>query len=104
MENPVNLQGGLFFSCFLFGNVLGIFYVLLGFARRKRRFWLGAVADMLFWLVCGPAIFLFLMGLNGGDVRGYLLFAILLGGCLVAVGRYFTAKWLKNKKRTKKQG
>ena len=92
MENPVGLQGGLFFSSVVFGLLLGTVYILFGIMRRKNRFWLSALADILFWSFCAPAVFLFLMGLNGGDVRGYLLFAIFLGGGFPSVGWYFLVK------------
>ena len=104
MENPVSLQIGYFFSCSVFGALLGVVYVLFGVMRRKKRFWLTAAADILFWVLCGPAVFLFLMGLNGGDVRGYLLFAVLSGGCAVAIGWYFLVKKIKSEKRANKQG
>ena len=104
MENPVSLQIGYFFSCSVFGVLLGVVYVLFGVMRRIKRFWLTAAADILFWMLCGPAVFLFLMGLNGGDVRGYLLFAVFGGGFSVAVGWYFLVKKIKSKKRANKQG
>ena len=104
MGNPVSLQIGLFFSCLVFGFALGGVYVLLGLMRRKRKFWLSAVSDIIFWLLSAPAVFLFFMGLNGGDVRGYLLFAVFGGGFSVAVGWYFLVKKKKVKKEQKNRG
>ena len=104
MENPVLLQGGHFIVCLIFGSFLGAIYILFGVLRKRNRFWLSALSDILFWTICGPAVFLFLMGLNGGDVRGYLLAAVFAGGCSVAVAWYFLLKSIKKKKREKKQG
>ena len=104
MENPVSLQAGLFFSCFVLGMIIGAFYIIPGALGRKKHFWLACAADIILGLLSGPAVFLFLMGLNGGDVRGYLLAAVLFGGCLVSVGWYFLFRKKKGKKRRKEKG
>ena len=104
MENPVSLQAGLFFSSLLFGVAMGVVYVLFGLLRKRGRFWRNAAADILFWCLCGPLCFWFFMGLNGGDVRGYLIAAMLLGGSFVAVGSYYLSSGRKSRKKKKKEG
>ncbi len=89
MTNPVNTQLWLFFASLVFGGGIGVFYVLLGLLRRKRKHVPNALADTVFWAVSSPAIFVFFMRVNGGDVRGYMLVSMLFGACAVAVGRYF---------------
>ncbi|MBR4940576.1 MAG: spore cortex biosynthesis protein YabQ [Clostridia bacterium] len=85
----MSLQGAMFLKSIVFGGGLGVLYVIMGFVRRKKGFWCSAVCDGVFWTIASPGIFIYLMRLNGGDVRGYLRGAIGLGAAAVAVVAYF---------------
>ena len=89
MDNPVPEQLRLFFQSLVFGAAAGGFYILLGGMRKRRKKFRNAAIDALFWAVCAPAAFCFFMRVNGGDVRGYMLAAMLLGGAAVCAVRYF---------------
>ena len=50
------------------------------FTQERRSFhWLTAVNDMLFWLAQGLIVFFVLLHVNQGDLRFYIILAILCG-------------------------
>ncbi|MBQ5973171.1 MAG: hypothetical protein IJL69_03140 [Oscillospiraceae bacterium] len=80
MTNPVSAQLVSFWAALIFGLGAGAGYALLGLLRRRGRFWRGALADAVFWALCAPAVWWFLLAVEGGELRGYTAAAMLLGG------------------------
>ena len=110
MENEAVYQLSRFAFSLVWGVVVGVFYESGGFIRMLGRFWLTALCDLFFWIVTSVATFLFFLYLNGGDMNGYLLFAVLIGAVAVrltlgslsdAVGRR-GANWLRMRRRRRK--
>ncbi|HWI62659.1 MAG TPA: spore cortex biosynthesis protein YabQ [Symbiobacteriaceae bacterium] len=84
----LDLQFYGFFMIVLCGAVLGTLFDLLRVARGHYRpnAWLAAAADLLFWAVATFALASALFWGNWGDVRFYVVIALLIG-----VGLYY---WL----------
>jgi len=74
-------QTEIFFYSLGFGFLLGILYDVFRTARlvfcRSRVF--TAVADLLYFTVCGFASFLFLLAVDGGNLRFYSSSGVILG-------------------------
>lgn len=71
---------GFLFSLVL-GAVLSLFYDMI---RATRVAGLNSTAavfigDILFWLICAVAVFIFLVGVTNGEIRGYVLFSAAIG-------------------------
>ncbi|PWL50356.1 MAG: hypothetical protein DBY36_06600 [Clostridiales bacterium] len=110
MENEALYQLSRFAFSLVWGVVVGVFYEAGGCVRMLGRFWLTAASDVFFWLVTSAATFLFFLYVNGGDMNGYLLFAVFAGAVAVrltlgsvsdAVGRR-VADWLRKRRRRRK--
>lgn len=68
-----------FVQAILLGAGLGLWYdALHAWPQRGRRH--SGVCDALFWLAALTAYFVFTVTLAGGQVRGYVLLGLLLGG------------------------
>ena len=83
MENPVLVQLVHFAASIAFGGVAGLWYEVCGLFAFMGSKWRRLVFDILFWAVLLPGAFLFLLFLNGGGPRGYLLFGMACGLMLV---------------------
>ena len=79
MENSWALQLAEFLRSVCWGLALGIVYAVFGVFRLRRRVWLMAVGDGLFWLLAGTGTFLFFLWVNGGILRGYLFCGMAVG-------------------------
>ena len=70
-----------FLLCIGMGFALGLLYDLIRLIRRsffksKASFYF---LDILYFVICTFAVFFFFICINGGEVRGYLLFGLALG-------------------------
>lgn len=110
MENEAVYQLSCFAFSLVWGVAVGVFYESGGFVRMLGHFWLTALSDVFFWAVTSAATFLFFLYLNGGDMNGYLLLAVLAGALAVrltlgsvsdAIGRR-AADWLRKRRRRRK--
>ncbi|MCC8013873.1 MAG: spore cortex biosynthesis protein YabQ, partial [Eubacterium sp.] len=81
---PMKEQGLLFlFICFS-GFCFGFVYDVLRLCRRCFHCGclFGLVSDLVFWLCAFAAVFWFLLGVNYGEVRIYMVLG-LIGGMVV---------------------
>jgi hypothetical protein len=83
MENPVMVQLLHFSAAILFGGAAGVWYEICGLFAFMGRKWRRLLFDLLFWAVLLPGAFLFLLFLNGGGPRGYLMIGMASGLILV---------------------
>ena len=70
-----------FLLCIGMGFALGLLYdsvrlIRRSFFKSKASFYF---FDILYFLICTFAVFFFFICINGGEVRGYLLFGLALG-------------------------
>lgn len=92
MEISVTEQTLVFLAACAFGAVLGAFYDVFRVFRvavpcpRVVIF----LQDVLYWAVCAVATFLFILCVNGGVVRAFVIGGELIGAVLY----YFTIGWL----------
>jgi peptidoglycan/LPS O-acetylase OafA/YrhL len=85
MENVPYSQLYEFAASVLWGGALGVLYGLFGFFRLKGNKWITAVSDFAFWLIAAFSSFVFLLAVNGGSPRGYMLLGAAGGGILVGM-------------------
>lgn len=80
----------LFFTGALgLGVAVGVLYDIFRILRVRLRLpLLGGILDLLFWLVVTAALFLYTVTAGSGEVRGYLVLAV-LGG---AAGLFLAAQ------------
>ena len=80
----------LFFTGALgLGVAVGVLYDIFRILRVRLRLpLLGGILDLLFWLVVTAALFLYTVTAGSGEVRGYLVLAVL--GVLIAISRVVT--------------
>lgn len=71
----------LFFTGALgLGVAVGVLYDIFRILRVRLRLpLLGGILDLLFWLVVTAALFLYTVTAGSGEVRGYLVLAVLGG-------------------------
>jgi spore cortex biosynthesis protein YabQ len=78
---PVYIQIYYFLSTVIAGIAVGIMFdvyrIIVGFNNQSRI--LMAITDMLFWIFCSFAIFVFFLYTNNGDLRYYIFVGLLLG-------------------------
>ena len=81
MSDEVIYEGYIIAHAFLLGVMCGIVYGVLRIFRRiiKRGKIRAAFEDILFWIFNSAATFVFLYHVNGGVVRAYIIFFIILG-------------------------
>ncbi len=74
-------QTRLFLMSFGFGFLLGVVYDLFRIVRLTLTRGKAAVfvMDVLYFLLAGIAVFIFMLAYNSGEIRFYLLLGILLG-------------------------
>jgi len=91
-------QAAAFLASAAFGAVLGIFFDIFRVLRRLFRHKTAATAaqDALFWVASTIVLFLLLLHLNNGEIRGYLFLGLLLGAIIynMTLSRYFIALML----------
>lgn len=74
-----------FLLCIGMGFALGLLYDLIRLIRKSffKSIFKSKVSfyffDILYFVICTFAVFSFFICINGGDVRGYLLFGLALG-------------------------
>lgn len=80
-EINIGSQAQGFLYSLVLGGLLCLVYDVIRALRLTGKS--GAVAvffeDIIFWLICTFTVFCFLMGVTGGQVRGYVLFGALAG-------------------------
>lgn len=69
------LQLEIFIYSFLFGAVLGIIYDIFRIIRLffKSRFWNVFIQDIIYFFFSGVSTFLFILFINSGEIRFYIL-------------------------------
>ena len=92
-EISVNDQIFTFLLSILLGAMLCLLYDILRALRKAG--WNSFVAvlagDLLFWIVSAFAVYIFLLARTNGQVRGYVLFALVAGFalCRISLSRIF---------------
>ena len=85
MELSVEAQALSLLGGLLLGGSMGLVYDLFRILRWKIPLrGLGAALDLIFWVGCTAALFLYAQWAERGEVRGYLALSLLVGG-----GAYF---------------
>ena len=81
MEIRLLDQIGGFGAFCLFGVVLGVYYTVYKLLRYFFTFsrWAIFFQDILFFVSGAVATFILLMNIAGGEVRGYILFGVVIG-------------------------
>lgn len=92
MEISVTGQTLVFLAACAFGAILGAFYDIFRIFRVAVPCSRAAIffQDVLYWAVCAVATFLFILSVNAGVVRLFVIVGELLGAVLY----YFTVGWL----------
>lgn len=92
MSNPVEIQMWLLVLTILAGILIGLFFdvfrVAGKFLRPSRRVLF--FGDLLFCLLAAVFVFLFLLVVNRGEVRGYIFIGLLTGWILYVL--FFSRK------------
>jgi ABC-type amino acid transport system permease subunit len=83
MENTPFSQLYEFIVSVLWGGVIGILYEFCGFLRIRGKKWIVAVSDLVFWFLTGISTFVFLLIINGGEPRGFMLLGTAGGAVLI---------------------
>ena len=81
MEVVVAEQTVLFLKACLFGFALGLFYEFFRILRLMVKTGTGTIflEDLLYWSVCALISFLFILTVNSGQLRIFLLAGIIIG-------------------------
>jgi len=82
MENEPLSQLCEFAASVLWGGAIGVLYEFCGIFRFGRK-WRIAAADLFFWMMTGISTFVFLLAVNGGEPRGFMLLGTAGGAVLV---------------------
>lgn len=71
----------IFVKSFLFGMLLGAFYDVFRIIRlfKTKKLIITFVCDILYFTLCGLLTFLFILYINSGLVRGYIVLGVFLG-------------------------
>ena len=87
-------QGATFLATAIAGVVLGVLYDCFRILRRVLRHKTVAttIEDAIFWIVSTLLMFIFLIGHNFGDIRGFIFMGLALGAVLyfTTLSRFFT--------------
>lgn len=77
----ISTQAVFFLAAALAGALLGVFYDVFRLVRRFLRHKTAVVAieDALFWLLSTAFVFIFLLRLNFGELRGFTFIGLGLG-------------------------
>ena len=102
MEISLTSQVGVFFMSVFVGLILSIVYdlsyavCLIFNINRKKIF----IRDILYFIFCGIITFLFILAVNFGEIRFYIIIGELLGWCLyqVTIGGIISF-WVKTIKK-----
>ncbi len=90
------------FACLysiVFGALLCVFYDIIRATRKAgaNSFIAVFIGDIIFWLVSAVSVFLFLVAVTNGEIRGYVLFFCLVGFVFyrLSIGRltFFVMCW-----------
>ena len=83
-EISVSGQAAAFCYSVVLGAMLGVFYDIIRATRRAgaNSFVAVFIGDILFWIISAFAVFIFLMAVTNGEIRGYILFACLIGAVI----------------------
>lgn len=71
----------VFIKSFLFGMLLGAFYDVFRTIRlvKNKNLIVIFICDILYWTVCGLLTFIFILYVNYGQIRGYIIIGAFLG-------------------------
>ncbi|MCI5620409.1 MAG: spore cortex biosynthesis protein YabQ [Lachnospiraceae bacterium] len=98
MEISENIRQelGLLLASLAAGNLMVVCYDVLRILRRivPHRMWVVALEDMLYWLLCGCAVFVLLHLRSDGVVRGFVMGGILIG--MLAWNRFISTYMVEN--------
>ena len=80
----VTNQAFIFFIFILTGFLIGILFDIFRVLRRsfKTSDIITYIEDILFWIITGLIILYVLFAFNNGQIRGYTLLGLILGGFL----------------------
>ena len=80
-EISVGGQATAFACSAVLGAILGFVYDIIRATRKVglNSFAAVFIGDMLFWIISAVAVFMFLMAVTNGEIRGYILFSCLSG-------------------------
>lgn len=81
MEITLAEQTIVFLKSFIFGMVLGAFYDLFRGIRlvKNKNLLVIFICDILYFIVCGILTFIFILYVNYGLIRGYIIIGAFLG-------------------------
>ena len=70
-----------FLYSLLLGAVLCLFYDIIRATRKAGAdsFFAVFIGDILFWIISAVAVFIFLVSVTNGEIRGYILFSAAVG-------------------------
>lgn len=83
-EISISGQVAAFLFSLLLGGILAFFYDLIKLARKMglNSYFAVFVTDILFWAVSAIIVFIYLVGVTNGEIRGYILFSAGVGFAL----------------------
>ena len=86
-EISLSGQVSAFLCSLILGAVLAVFYDILRAARDIGAYSFVAVftGDLLFWIISAITVFIYLVGVTNGQVRGYVLFSAAVGFALCRI-------------------
>lgn len=85
ISSVLQLQS-LLYSVIL-GALICVFYDIISAVRLtgNNSFISVCIQDLFFWIVSAFAVFFFLLGVSNGEIRGYIIFGILIGFILLKI-------------------
>ena len=98
MSDLIRWEWKFFAIAVMWGIVLSIAYDALRILRRviiHRKVAMLATEDILFWMICGFAMFHVIFMVNDGIIRSFALMAFVLGGAMYQYTvSYYIVKYL----------
>ncbi|MDO4535519.1 MAG: spore cortex biosynthesis protein YabQ [Clostridium perfringens] len=77
---PLRIQFDMIIYPFISGFIIGLFFDIYRIIRGKERIKIISILeDVLFWILCGLSIFIFLLKFNYGFLNVYVYVFILIG-------------------------
>lgn len=85
ISSVLQLQS-LLYSVIL-GALICVFYDIISAVRLSghNSFISVCIQDLFFWIVSAFAVFFFLLGVSNGEIRGYIIFGIIIGFTLLKI-------------------
>lgn len=77
---PLKMQFNMIIYPFISGFIIGVFFDIYRIIKGKERIKVISIfEDVLFWILCGVSIFIFLLKFNYGFLNVYVYTFILIG-------------------------